>query len=890
MSSVFNKRLMKVIVAFILALSMLAQYIVVASATSALSVGEAIAKYASGGRGTTIVEGYIVGYMKSATNVVKTGATDDFNIVIADKIDETDTTKMIPVQLTTSFRSTYGLKTNPSNVGKKVSVTASLEAYFTVAGLKTPTAITWATDTPATQVANVIASPTAGAVPMNTSVTLSTSTVDAKIYYTLDGTEPSTTSMPYTTPIVITKDITIKTKAVKDGLEDSATSTFNYTILQSSNVRIHDIQGVGHVSPYKDKNVENVQGIITKVVDANNFYMQDSEPDDNDLTAEGILVYKKTHGFVAGDLVSATGTVKEWILDGYTEKLTTDLAVTEINATSITKLSGNNPLPAPILLGEGGRVIPTEIIDNDNFGIFDPEQDGIDFFESLEGMRVEVKNPEIIAPQKYGELIVVVNNGERMKEKTIAGGLKITETNYNPERITLDIDDTSYVAKAGDMLNGSVIGVVSYGFSNFKVLTSRQELPTLVDGKTQRETTTLVKNDKSLSIVSYNLENFSANTANTPNSKVAEVAHSIVANLNAPDIIGLVEVQDNNGETNNGVTDASQTYNRLIEAIKAAGGPTYQFTDIAPVDNSDGGAPGGNIRVGYLYNENRVTLKTGKKGTSTEAVGYENGSLTLNPGRISPNDFAGTRKPLAAQFTFQGEDVIVIANHLNSKGGDQPLYGVNQPPVLGSESKRIAAAATINGFIKDVKQKNAEANIVVLGDMNDFEFSKPLKALAGQELTNMIMNLPDNDRFTYIYQGNSQVLDHILVSNNIAPKTNVDIVHLNAAFMENHGRVSDHDPVMVQVNFAKNDELKNITTIKNVTANRFTISKENRVYLFEPTAIFKDAVIVKAPTTLRGEGLSNLKVIIDLPNDSDVVDIQGMTIKELIIKKGTVKK
>jgi hypothetical protein len=43
--------------------------------------------------------------------------------------------------------------------------------------------------------------------------------------------------------------------------------------------------------------------------------------------------------------------------------------------------------------------------------------------------------------------------------------------------------------------------------------------------------------------------------------------------------------------------DASDTFNELIGA---AGGPTYDFRQIDPVDDQDGGEPGGNIRVGFL--------------------------------------------------------------------------------------------------------------------------------------------------------------------------------------------------------------------------------------------------------------------------------------------------
>ena len=99
----------------------------------------------------------------------------------------------------------------------------------------------------------------------------------------------------------------------------------------------------------------------------------------------------------------------------------------------------------------------------------------------------------------------------------------------------------------------------------------------------------------------------------------------------------------------------------------------------------DGGAPNANIRVGFLYNPERVSLTEGiPHGDATTAVGYENGKLTHNPGRIDPNNsaFNSSRKPLAAQFDFQGESVIVIANHWNSKVGRYTTIWINATACL----------------------------------------------------------------------------------------------------------------------------------------------------------------------------------------------------------------
>ena len=63
--------------------------------------------------------------------------------------------------------------------------------------------------------------------PIN--VELSCSTTDAEIYYTLDGTTPSSTSEKYTTAIAISETTTVKAIAIKDGLTDSEVASATYT-------------------------------------------------------------------------------------------------------------------------------------------------------------------------------------------------------------------------------------------------------------------------------------------------------------------------------------------------------------------------------------------------------------------------------------------------------------------------------------------------------------------------------------------------------------------------------------------------------------------------------------------------------------------------------------
>ena len=61
------------------------------------------------------------------------------------------------------------------------------------------------------------------------------------------------------------------------------------------------------------------------------------------------------------------------------------------------------------------------------------------------------------------------------------------------------------------------------------------------------------------------------------------------------------------------------------------------------------------------------------------------------------------------------------------------------------------------------------------------------------------------DRYSYFYRGSNQSLDNILISKNIKDKVVFSPVHINASFMEEHGRASDHDPVVVQIDFSKKE-------------------------------------------------------------------------------------
>lgn len=108
---------------------------------SAMSVENALLYYSDGDKKTATVIGYIVGSVNGTSNPKKNAefkadVTKDTNLLLADSPDETDADKCLVVQLSTNVRA--GLKV-ADNYKKLVSITGSIEKYFGVAGLKSPT-------------------------------------------------------------------------------------------------------------------------------------------------------------------------------------------------------------------------------------------------------------------------------------------------------------------------------------------------------------------------------------------------------------------------------------------------------------------------------------------------------------------------------------------------------------------------------------------------------------------------------------------------------------------------------------------------------------------------------------------------------------------------------
>ena len=571
-------------------------------------------------------------------------------------------------------------------------------------------------------------------------------------------------------------------------------------------IPIREIQGLGHISLYSGTLVSEVSGIVT-AVRTDGFYMQDSLSDADPATSEGIFVLTVATPTVSvGDSVVVSGTVREARSGGNSGF--NDLTITELASPSLEyqATSSGNLLPTPIVIGVGGRVPPPIVIEDDatgdveTSGVFDPDTDGIDFYESLEGMLVQVNDAVVVGPtDSLGQAVVLADDGVATT-RTSRGGALVASNDFNPERLFLD---DQFVAipplSVGDSLPGPITAVVDYSRGNFKL--EPLQPPVFMAGGLVSETTTAPSGDQ-ISLAHLNTDNLDPTD---PITKFETLANLIVVHLQAPDIVVLESLQDNNGTVDDGEVDGSLTYSTLISNIQTAGGPLYDFRDIAPLDDQDGGQTGGNARVGFLFRPDRVTFVDRPGGTATAAVTVVSGpsgpQLSFSPGRIDPTNmaFADSRKSLAAEFVFNNRRLFVIANHFIGRNDDQPLFGRFQPPTSPAEVTRTLQAGVVNAVVDDLLAVEYTANVVVLGNFNDYEFSTTLLVLKANDLTNLMETLPAGERYTQVFDGNSQALDHLLASANLmlAAAPVYDVVHVNAEFPE-AVQASDRDPDVVR--------------------------------------------------------------------------------------------
>lgn len=565
-------------------------------------------------------------------------------------------------------------------------------------------------------------------------------------------------------------------------------------------VRIHEIQGRAHVSPWNGREVVGVAGVVT-AVDKNGFFIQDDEPDDEVDTSNALFVFTAVTPQVAvGHRVRVSGRVGEFY-PGRDEAR--NLPITQIQRPRVELVEIAQTLPKPVQLGAGGREIPAGVVEDDADGFvdlpgvaFDPETDALDFFESLEGMRVRVDDCVVVGPlNRFGEIVVLADQGAAAEPRTERGGLTRVAGDVNPERVMVDnrILPQAPPANVGDEI-GTIVGVLDYRHGHFKILNT--EPLTLRPGGLRPQTASIAGGEDGLTVASYNVLNLNRDDP----ERLDALARQIVERLLSPDIIALQEVQDDSGRRDDRVTSGSETFRRLTRAVHTHGGPRYDFRQIDPRNGEDGGEPGGNIRCGYLFDPERVRFRARFTAPCFARLPHLKNRPFTSAGRLFADSdvFFRCRKPLLAEFEFRGVPHIFFNVHLSSKRGSAPLFGRAQPPADHTEEVRQAQTRALRAVVVKMLRADSAARIFVLGDFNDLNFASPLRELTAGRLEGRLVNLCEKlspaERYTYIHNGNGQALDHMIVSSPLVG-AEFEVIHCNTEFAQ---AVSDHDPILAR--------------------------------------------------------------------------------------------
>ncbi len=575
---------------------------------------------------------------------------------------------------------------------------------------------------------------------------------------------------------------------------------------QTPSVSIPTIQGTGQFSTYAGQ-VVTTQGVVTLIhKNGRRFWIQDAAGDGNHQTSDGIFVSDtgRASGLVTpkvGDLVTVTGLVEE-------QQFAPSLPLTRLrNVTAIVVNASNQALPAAVQL----RDLPDESL-----------AEGIAFWEPLESMLVQVQNARVVAPTNgFGEFAVLAprdarrGSGYQTSSKHIV--LRATGdgydglVDYNPERIAVDDESlaSAIQVRPGDTI-ASLVGVLDYTFSMYKI---QPASATGVVAQPVPASPVSTRSGKlgNLTVATFNVENLfdlvdnpaKDDTSSTPTAaaletKLAKLSLAIQLELKLPAILVVQEVEN------------TAILQQLGDRVNAAAGTNYVATSFETSDVRG-------IEVGFLWDDNRVDLVRAYQLTEALQPGT---AAAYGPASASPG-----REPLVGVFNvtnnLQGELLTIIGNHLKSKSGDEALYGVSTlnglNPDRNTEVQRKQQAQVVRAFANQLLTADPGAWVLVAGDLNDFEFSEPgegadnpvsiIEGLGGPApLYDMVFSEKEAERFSFVFDGNSQVLDHILISHDLRNQfVGLDFLHFNASYPEALSadpttplRAADHDAIEIR--------------------------------------------------------------------------------------------
>ncbi len=536
--------------------------------------------------------------------------------------------------------------------------------------------------------------------------------------------------------------------------EQPATGPVRYVFLGDT-VPIWAIQGNGFKSPYRGERL-TTQGVVTGVFPGlGGFFIQDLKPDDDPATSEGLFVNipktlwpavgiaKPAFKAMQGHVVRVSGVVKEaW-----------QQTVIELTSAKDLTVAEEAAAPQPVVLH------PPD----------DPQQAQA-YYEHLEGMMVAAPQ-EVVAvgpTNRYGETPVIpvadVNalpDGFHLPRGAEDGFLMfVDDGSFGVYR---SAEGMPYRAVTGDHLRIPQ-GPLAFTYGAYKIEPLQPPTVQAADHPLQPLPQTPAD---VLSVMTWNTENFFDDQDPNPSDppmptprqyrvSVLKVANTI-ADAGFPLVVGLEEVENIRVLQDVAATDVLKPWHYqavLIEGHDARG-----------------------IDVGFLLRTDRVEV--------LDARQYD------APAGLTP------RPPLVVHLRVRGGqapyEVYAIVNHFTSMAGGEKV----------TEPRRLAQARWNLEVMQRIRQQDPQARFILMGDLNSYFDSPPVQALRQGGLVHVMDGLDATARYTYIYKGEVQTLDHILVSDDLAERLlQVAVFHADADYPPpspedtSPRRKSDHDPVV----------------------------------------------------------------------------------------------
>ncbi len=605
--------------------------------------------------------------------------------------------------------------------------------------------------------------------------------------------------------------------------------------------KIGAVQGMTDTSPLSGT-VQSVQGVVVgdfegSTPNLRGFYLQDAAGDGNPDTSDGIFVFNSNNTSVTlGSLISVTGQVQEFQ-----------------GQTQIGSLNGLE------LCGTGNVVTPTDVT---------LPFASTDYLERYEGMLVRFPQTLYVSEHfqlgRFGQIVASSNSRLRQPTSIAAPGAPAlaiqaqndlnriivddAQNNQNPDPILFGGGGNPLSAantlRGGDTFSNAV-GVLTYGWAgnaasgNAYRLRPVDALTTTIPAfvpfaPTNPRPPAQAVVSGTLKITGINLLNFfntfgNGNCALGVGGAAADCRGAdspaefdrqwpkTVANVTGAgaDVIGYMEME-NDGY---GPASAVQT---LVDKLNAATAPnTYAFIDVDAQTGVTNALGVDAIRVGLLYKPASVTPVSSTAVLSTGAFGLFN----TGAGVLQRN-----RPALAQAFKHNatGEVVIVVVNHLKSKGSgcSDNISPVGPDPDTGDGQgncnlTRKAAAQELTAWLATNPTGSTDPDVLIVGDLNSYAQEDPITALVSAGYINLIGQKIGADAYSYAFDGQWGYLDHALATVSLAAKVaEVSEWHINAdepsvldynlnfktagqqisLFAPDAFRSSDHDPVIVGIN------------------------------------------------------------------------------------------